>query len=184
MLQGECHADAVACRLHLTLASLAFGKQARPPWDVVKQLMEYSSKRPGVGGLRLRAFRLLVWSPRHLVSAACALPAHGELVLQNLPEVVNQAGQLTLCLTVLAWLAPGFPAIACDTAADVGASSRQELGAAVPCNAWWAQMLEASQQSGAQKSMTAPLGPQLEDAGFDRVAYRHVLGEVWDAFRN
>ena len=26
--------------------------------------------------------------------------------------------------------------------------------------------------------MTAPLGPQREDAGFDRVAYRHVLGEA------
>ena len=50
VLQGECHADAVACRLHLTLASLPFGKHARPPWDVAKQLLEYSSKRQASTG--------------------------------------------------------------------------------------------------------------------------------------
>ncbi|CAE7259970.1 unnamed protein product [Symbiodinium microadriaticum] len=125
VLQGECHADAVACRLHLTLASLPFGKDARPPWDVVKQLLEYSSKR-------------------HLVSATCALPAHGELVLQNLPEVMSQASALPLLAT------------------------RREM----------LEHLLAAKASGSQKSMTAPLGPQREDAGFDRVAYRHVLGEV------
>ncbi|CAE7723402.1 unnamed protein product [Symbiodinium sp. CCMP2456] len=125
VLQGECHADAVACRLHLTLASLPFGKDARPPWDVVKQLLEYSSKR-------------------HLVSATCALPAHGELVLQNLPEVMSQASALPLLAT------------------------RREM----------LEHLLAAKASGSQKSMTAPLGPQREDAGFDRVAYRQVLGEV------
>ncbi|CAJ1380920.1 unnamed protein product [Effrenium voratum] len=119
VLQGECHADAVACRLHLTLASLPFGKQARPPWDVARQLLEYGRKR-------------------HLVSSACALSPQQELVLHALPELES-----VLC------------------------TRRQMLS-----------QLLASHSSGNQKSVVVPLGPQLEDAGFDREKYRDLLGEV------
>ncbi|CAL1170137.1 unnamed protein product [Cladocopium goreaui] len=123
VLQGECHADAVACRLQLTLASLPFGKHARPPWDVAKQLLEYSAKR-------------------HLVSAGCALSVSQELLLHNLPELQAASSPLL--------------------------GSRR---AVLEC-------LVAAQRSGQQSSLVIPLGPQLDDLGFDRQRSRELLGEV------
>eukprot|EP00929_Paragymnodinium_shiwhaense_P090478 TRINITY_DN50674_c0_g1_i1.p1 TRINITY_DN50674_c0_g1~~TRINITY_DN50674_c0_g1_i1.p1 ORF type:complete len:4578 (+),score=1022.66 TRINITY_DN50674_c0_g1_i1:184-13917(+) len=63
----EHHADAVACRVHLSLAMLPFGADSATPWPLRDQALEYVRKR-------------------HLVSASCALSIDEELTMMNILE--------------------------------------------------------------------------------------------------
>ncbi|CAE7596965.1 unnamed protein product [Symbiodinium natans] len=65
-LVPDCHADAIACRLHLSLAMAPYATSV--PWSTAAQLLEYSRKR-------------------HLVSTSCALSLEQELALLKLDEV-------------------------------------------------------------------------------------------------
>jgi hypothetical protein len=60
----EFHADACACRLHLSLAMQPYGETSKPHWDLESQVLAYVRKR-------------------HLVSANCALPLYKERELLN-----------------------------------------------------------------------------------------------------
>ncbi|CAK0855002.1 unnamed protein product [Prorocentrum cordatum] len=70
LLVADCHADAVACRLNLTLAMAPYGAAMACPWQTKEkfrhQVLEYLRKR-------------------HFVSADCALSLKDEVRILNLP---------------------------------------------------------------------------------------------------
>jgi len=75
LLQYDCHADAVACRLRITYAMRPYGDTAAPKWDTRSQLTQYTIKR-------------------HLVSADCALSVAEEFDLSMI--TVSKSASLEL----------------------------------------------------------------------------------------
>ncbi|CAE7697283.1 unnamed protein product [Symbiodinium sp. CCMP2456] len=65
-LEPDCHADAIACRLHLSMAISPYAVSL--PWSTAAQFLEYTRKR-------------------HLVSTSCALSLKQELAVLKLDEV-------------------------------------------------------------------------------------------------
>ncbi|CAE7946614.1 unnamed protein product, partial [Symbiodinium sp. KB8] len=65
-LEHDCHADAIACRLHLSMAISPYAVSL--PWSTAAQFLEYTRKR-------------------HLVSTSCALSLKQELAVLKLDEV-------------------------------------------------------------------------------------------------
>eukprot|EP00439_Symbiodinium_sp_Y106_P063482 s1679_g9.t2 len=65
-LEPDCHADAIACRLHLSMAISPYAVSL--PWSTAGQFLEYTRKR-------------------HLVSTSCALSLKQELAVLKLDEV-------------------------------------------------------------------------------------------------
>eukprot|EP01060_Flectonema_neradi_P029194 TRINITY_DN3976_c6_g1_i2.p1 TRINITY_DN3976_c6_g1~~TRINITY_DN3976_c6_g1_i2.p1 ORF type:complete len:3023 (+),score=543.42 TRINITY_DN3976_c6_g1_i2:1734-10802(+) len=64
-LLQDTHADAIACRLRLSLVFAPFGEDMQPPWDIRKEIIRYIQRR-------------------HDVSSSCALSISDEsLILRN-----------------------------------------------------------------------------------------------------
>eukprot|EP00929_Paragymnodinium_shiwhaense_P044942 TRINITY_DN23026_c0_g1_i2.p1 TRINITY_DN23026_c0_g1~~TRINITY_DN23026_c0_g1_i2.p1 ORF type:complete len:4431 (+),score=980.35 TRINITY_DN23026_c0_g1_i2:153-13445(+) len=74
VLVTDGHADAIASRLHLSLAALPNGDSMKMPWEVGAQMMEYVRKRA-------------------LVSANCALSLQQESYILQLPELQKMANE-------------------------------------------------------------------------------------------